>query len=110
MSGSPNSGGGSPSLNRPDETFNCEDLVIITNLASPKANVINSLTIGDVLRIQTRSDQGPIEAFDRNGRIAGSIISKEQLRLLDCINKGTEFEADVLLVENAQCQIQIHAL
>ena len=108
MSGSPG-GGGIPSINRPNENEICEDLVINTNLASPQAVVVNNLTEGEILSIHAITDQGPIQAFDENEQIAGTIISREQVRLLNCINKGIQYEAEVLSVRNGQCEIQIRA-
>ncbi|MFC4872119.1 hypothetical protein [Negadavirga shengliensis] len=108
MSG--NSNDGSPSINRPNENENCQELVINTNLASPQASVIGNLNKGDILTIQTASDQGPIQAYDENGQLAGNIVSREQIRLLNCIIGGTEYEAEVLAIENGQCKVQIRAV
>ncbi len=109
MSGS-SGGGGIPSINRPNENENCEDLVINTNLASPQAVVISNLNEGSILTIHAVSDQGPIQALDENGQVAGTIISREQVRILSCINNGTEYEAEILSIENGQCQVQIRAV
>lgn len=108
MSG--NSDGGIPSINRPSDNENCEGLVLNTNLASPRAEVIRSLSPGDVLNVQTASDQGPLQAFDLQGRLAGNIISREQVKLLGCILGGTIYEAEVLSVDNGQCRVQICAV
>jgi hypothetical protein len=109
MSGS-SGGGGIPSINRPNENEICEDLVINTNLASPQALIVNNLNEGDILSIHAITDQGPIQALDENGQVAGTIISREQVRLLNCINKGTQYEAEVISVGNGQCQVQIRAI
>lgn len=109
MSGN-SGGGGIPSINRPNENENCEDLVINTNLASPQAAVVNNLNKGNILTIQAISDQGPIHALNANGQVAGTIISREQVRILSCINNGTEYEAEILSIENGQCQVQIRAI
>jgi len=108
MSGS-SGGGGIPSINRPDEKDDCLELVIKTNLSTPLAPVISNLKTGDILSIHAVSDQGPIQALTKDGDLAGSIISREQVRLLSCINKGTTFIAEVLSVKNGQCQVQISA-
>ena len=109
MSGS-SSGGGIPSINRPQENERCENLVINTNLANPQAQVIESLRIGDILSVQIASDQGPIQALDDDGKLAGNIISREQVRLLNCIINGTEYVAEVIALENGQCSVQIRAV
>ena len=107
MSGS--SGGGIPSINRPDENDDCQGLVINTNLSTPQAAIISNLKSGEILSIHAASEQGPIQAITEDGIVAGTIISREQVRLLSCINKGTNFIAEVLLVKNGQCQVQISA-
>lgn len=103
-------GGGIPSINRPNEDEACENLVINTNLASPQAVVLNNLHVGNILSIHAITDQGPIQALDEDGHVAGTIISREQVRLLNCINNGTHYEAEVISVRNGQCQIQIRAI
>jgi hypothetical protein len=108
MSG--NSGGGGPSINQPNENESCENLVINTNLASPQANIIARLKKGDILKIQAITDQGPIQALDNNGQVAGGIVSREQVRLLRCINSGTNYAAEVLSIVDGQCSVQIKAV
>jgi hypothetical protein len=107
MSGS--GGGDGPSFSAPSQNDSCENIVINTNLASPQANVIANLTVGDRLDITAVTDQGPIQALDVNGQVAGNIISREQIRLLNCIRQGTVYVADVLEIDNGQCQVQIHS-
>lgn len=109
MSGS-SGGGGLPSVNRPNQNENCEDLVINTNLASPQAEVIDVLNRGDILEITIASDQGPIQAINQEGQLAGNIISREQVKLLNCIIGGTVYEAEVLSINDGQCNIQIRSI
>lgn len=105
MSG--NSGDSRPSINRPSFNENCEDLVINTNLASPQPEVLALLNVGDELTIYAASDQGPIQALNSSGDVAGSIVSREQIRLLNCINQGIQYIAEVLSLDQGQCQVQI---
>ena len=108
MSGN-SGGGGMPSINRPNENEDCSALVITTNLATPQAKVIGDLEVGDILSIRIATDQGPIQALNIDGEIAGSIVSREQVRLLNCIIGGTSYIAEVLSLEGGQCQVQIRA-
>ncbi|MAS21222.1 hypothetical protein [Leeuwenhoekiella palythoae] len=109
MSGS-SGGGGIPSINRPNQNENCEGLIINTNLASPQPEVVSSLNQGDFLEITIASDQGPIQAFDAEGNLAGNIISREQVKLLNCIISGTEYTAEVISISGGQCKIQIRPI
>ncbi len=109
MTGS-SGGGGTPTINRPGGNDDCQSLVINANLATPNIEVISQLEVGDMLDIQAATDQGPLRAVDRNGSIAGNILSREQLRLLSCIVRGTIFEAEVTAINEGQCTIQIRAI
>mgnify|MGYP001300122390 CR=1 FL=1 len=106
MSGSSGAGG---SINRPSENEDCANLVINTNLASPKADVIATLKEGDELKVQAATTQGPIQAL-RGNSVAGNIVTREQVRLLNCLNEGTEYIAEVLSITGGQCKIQVHAV
>lgn len=109
MSGSSNDGG-IPSINPSNSEDSCETLVINTNLSSPQAAVIQNLSVGDFLSIQAASDQGPVQAIDSKGAVAGSIMTREQIRLLNCIIAGTEYEAEILHINNGQCNVIIRAV
>ena len=109
MSGNSNDGGG-PSISRPSSNDNCDDLVIVLNLASPQAEVINTLNKGDVLSVQPLTEQGPIQVLDYEGHVAGTIVSREMVRLLNCINNGTDFGAEVLQINGGQCNVRIFAI
>jgi hypothetical protein len=109
MSGSGNSDY-MPIINNPIDNDNCSRLVIKTQLASPKVEVVSNLRKGDLLSITTASDQGPIQAFDSNQKLAGNIVSREQARLLNCINKGTNYKGEVISIDEGQCIIQIFAI
>ena len=101
--------GSVPSLNRPNENEICEDLVIVANLASPQVAVIDGLNEGDILTIVAASDQGPVQALNEQNQVAGTIFTREQVRLLNCINAGNVYIAEVLSIDNGQCQVQIRA-
>lgn len=108
MSG--NSGSSSPpSINRPNKGEDCEAMVITTHLASPKAPVLATLSPGDVLLLELASDQGPLQAFTEGGELAGNILSREQSRLISCILEGFNYQARVLEIDGAECQIEISA-
>ncbi len=106
------SGGGGgdddgPSINRPAEGELCENLVINANIASPQAEVIATLVRSYILNVSALSDQGPIQVTTQEGRIAGNIISRDQVRLLNCINGGAIYVAEVTSIDDGQCSVQI---
>jgi len=109
MSGS-SGGGGYPTINRPGGNDDCNSLIINANIASPNLDVLSRLEVGDQLDIVADSDQGPLKVVDSDGKIAGGILSREQIRLLSCIVKGVRFSAEIIKLNDAQCSIQIKAI
>lgn len=99
-------GGGIPTIDRPSNGENCSSLIINTNISSPQAEAVRNLSVGEILDVQAIGDQGPINLYD-NGILVGSIISREMIRLLSCIAKGFEYEAEVLSIEDGEVEIQI---
>jgi hypothetical protein len=89
----------------------CEDLVIVTQLASPKARVLQLFTAGSTLQIQEQeSPQGqPLIVALFNDEVAGSIITPLIFKLLNCIRSGTFYIADVISNNGGQVKIRISA-
>lgn len=83
------------------------DLRINTYLASPQAEAMEAMEVGSILAIHAVSATGPILAVSSNGETVGSIISREQIRLLKCLVKGVNFIAEVISINGAECRVQI---
>lgn len=87
----------------------CEDLVIFTNLASLDAEVLKNVNTGDVLPVETQSADGPVVVMKDN-EVLGTVLSGKLVQLLNCMNGGTEYEAEVIKIEDAVCQVKISAV
>lgn len=93
-------GGGDPS----DEC----DIHERTRLNSPDRTVLATLRVEDVLRL--RLENGPpvvLLALDSRGRPAGSITSSRLPQIIQCIRQGRTYQADVLALNGAICEVQI---
>src|SRR5690349_9995251 len=99
----------SPGPNRVVVETPCANLVINTQIATPIPGVVSTLKKGDILEVSVASATGPINLITSKGKLAGSILSRNQARLLSCINSGTEFVAEVISVKGAHCEVQIRA-
>lgn len=86
--------------------FDCDDLEIKTQLSSPVAEVIINLVPGDELILEMSPPTGPCEAIFK-GKIAGTIISKDLQKIIECIVKGHRFVAIVRSVSGARCAVTI---
>ncbi len=94
-------GGGSP----PNDLCN---IIETTTLNSPVGAVISALRTGDLLAVVFQA--GPpqrLVAEQSPGVLAGSITSPSMLQIIQCINSGVNYVAEVLSVKGAICQIRI---
>jgi hypothetical protein len=106
MSGSSGGGGG---FDNPQE--NCADLVIDTQLSSPKDDVVNHVEVGMALdmAIQTKGTTTVVVVLYK-GRVAGGIASPLVQRLRECINAGTKYRATVIAKTDGQVRVRVTAV
>src|SRR5438067_1933766 len=95
------SGGGPSRSPRPvgggGSTLDCGSIRFETNLASPQAGVVATLTIGDELevRLDTSGPRAIVVAVNVGGEVAGSIATRAG-QLVRCIREGFEYGARIL--------------
>jgi hypothetical protein len=94
-----------PYFNRNNATP-CEALIIRTQLFSPDDEVLANVSPGDKMEIILLKKEGPCVAI-HNGKIAGTIISKDLLQLIKCLNDGKIFSAKVRSVSKGVCALTI---
>ena len=104
MSGIDGTGGNPPS---PPE--NCEMLVIDTQVVSPKAIVIASIVVGDVLDVALDPSGTSINVL-RHGVIAGGLMAPAVPRLRRCIEGGTRYSARVVARQDALVRVRVSAV
>lgn len=87
----------------------CKSLVIITNLASVNVDVLKKAHEGDVLPVSAQSVDGPVVVM-KDDEILGTVLSSKLALLLNCMNGGTDYEAEIIKIEEAICQVKISAV
>lgn len=87
----------------------CANVLQSTILNSPNPLVINTLHIGDVLRIVLLSSTGPLVVQTNSGQTAGSITSASLHRLIECINNGFHFIAIVVEIDGGRCTVEVRS-
>jgi hypothetical protein len=88
---------------------NCDDLIIKTQLYSPDPDVLDNINTGDYLGVEVLGPKGPCVATHK-GKIAGTILSVEVLKLIMCISQGTKFRALVRRVTGGECAITVTSI
>lgn len=87
----------------------CLNLVIKTNLSSVDEKVLSNVAIGEILPVAAEGIDGPVRVL-KDGDILGTVLSGLLLELINCINNGTEYEATILKIDGAICQVKIAAV
>ena len=107
MSGSGGSGygGGFESI-----APSCENLVINTQISSPRMQVINKITVGAILDVAIEvMETISVVVVRHNGQTAGGVASPNVQRLRECLGQGTIYHAKVTAVNGPQVNIRIAA-
>jgi hypothetical protein len=106
MSGSGGGGGG------PDTpVLSCEDLVIHTQIASPKAAVVSKLSVGDILDVAVQMQGGTaVVVLLFKGKQAGGLASPHLGQLRECIQNGTTYQARVTGINGAAISVSVEAV
>lgn len=96
-------GGGGGAANDP-----CLSLRLRRNLEGPVPGVADGLQVGEVVPIVLIAGDPPIVVVnDVVGTTAGSIVPT--FRLLECLQQGIAFEADVLSTDGGFIQLEVRA-
>ena len=103
MSG--NGGGSGPSYSEMEE--DCSNVRFRTHLSSPVPEVVAELQVGDTLAVKYQPPRGPLYAQTSMGNKAGSIVTGEQVTLINCISKGYSYKAEVIKLAGGKCELEI---
>jgi hypothetical protein len=89
----------------------CSDLVINTQVSSPRAAVISRLKVGSMLDVEVRQEKSvTVVVLVLDGQIAGGIAAPEVQQLRECIQAGTAYTARVTSISGAQVGVRIAAI
>ncbi len=89
----------------------CEKLTINTQLSSPNPNVVPQLSVGCMLDIVQRYQNGlSLTEAIYQGNIVGGIASPQIQRMRECMNQGTIYVAQVTSINGGQVMVRVHAI
>lgn len=91
----------------PEDRDPC-DIVQQAPLNSPKADVIETISVGDVLAVSLnlRGDRPVLEVVSSAG-VAGALTHRGHLRVIQCIEDGREYKAVVLSISGGVVQVRV---
>lgn len=101
------SGSGGSYLGSDSPSDSCASLRFDTQLASPKAQVVAQLQVGDVLDIAFGQGGNQIVVALWNSVEAGGIVDPHLNQLRNCMNQGEQFQARVLSITGGQVRVRV---
>jgi hypothetical protein len=111
MSGSGGSGGGGGGGFGGGDDIDCRQLVINTQLSSPKADVVGALAEGTELQVGIDLVNGTSVVVAKLGDlVAGGLAAPETARLRQCLEQGHHFGATVVHVTGGQVRVRVHSV
>lgn len=99
-------GGSTSSFFARGTAIDCRSLVIRTQLLSPDPKILPSLKKGDKLTVALAGTNGPCVVNYKN-KFVGTIIHRQLLQLISCLNQGVRFEATIREVYEGSCLVTI---
>jgi hypothetical protein len=86
----------------------CETLVIDTQLSSPRAAVIATIVVGDLLDVELVNDGGNVVVVVKHhGQIAGGLSAPLLVRLRECMERGVVYRAQVTARRDALVRVRV---
>ena len=86
----------------------CDRLTSETTLTSPNRDVISQLNKGMLLDVEVdKSGARPVVRAMLNGQVAGSITSSIIQKLVECIDNGYSYVAEVISVQGGTCRVRV---
>ncbi|RQR53174.1 hypothetical protein DIE18_30685 [Burkholderia sp. Bp9125] len=80
----------------------------IAALNSPNPAVLPTLRVGTVLDVQLEFGPPPrLLAKDSSNNTAGTITSRSMLQIMECIQDGSIYVAEVLSISGGACQVRV---
>lgn len=89
--------------------FDCENGQIITTLSSADLEVLKKLALGTILEVEIGASESLV-VINADGEIAGSIVHPSTADIIECIQKGNVYEAEVVEINYPAYKIKIKSV
>ncbi|HAS0906758.1 hypothetical protein [Enterobacter cloacae] len=86
----------------------CQSLQFDAQLASPKAQVVIHLAIGNLLDVAFQNGNQQVVVALWHGQEAGGIVGPNLAQLRSCMSQGEQFQAKVLSVSGGQVRLRVY--
>jgi len=88
--------------------FDCETSQITTTVSSIDLDVLRKLSVGNVLGLEI-SENKTLILLDGDGEILGCILHLNTIDLIECIENGNEYKAEIISISGPACKVLIQS-
>jgi hypothetical protein len=101
--GGSGSGGWTPSA----PSSPCDELSFRSIVNSPQPAVISQLSQGDVLNVRLQAAPQTAVVVEYNGAVAGTLAGVQVSSLINCLQNGYDFVAEVRSIVGGKCTVEV---
>lgn len=76
-----------------------------TELRNTDSDILDGINIGDVFPVEVRDGRPCVVDYD--GQIIGSILESLGELILDCVEEGNGYRAEIIEIENQRCEVRV---
>lgn len=92
---------------RGNDVSKCETLSMEATLLSPAPLILATLKPKDVLSMEYTSPKGPVKIVTTRGDVAGTIMGKDMIELINCLEEGFTYRVIVKSISGGNCTVII---
>lgn len=101
--GGSGSGGWTPT----SSSDKCSTLSFEAQLNSPQAAVLATLHLGEYLSVELSALPRQVVQVVKNGAVVGAVTGSQTAQLINCLQNGYSFKAEVLSVTGGMCSVRV---
>lgn len=91
---------------RKKTALSCEMLEVETTLTKPEEEQLVTLAVGQILTVHVQERRVYVMFGDQ---IVGDVEAPENNRIIECVEAGTFYVAEILELTGAICKVKIYA-
>jgi hypothetical protein len=88
-------------------TNTCDQLSFRSSINSPQPSVISGLNKGDILKVVLQTIPQTAVVVEHQGTTAGALVGTKVNSLINCLQNGYQFVAEVLEVAGGRCTVEV---
>lgn len=85
----------------------CATLAFDAQVNSPQAAVLSTLVIGEHLSVELSALPRQVVQVERSGVVVGALTGPKTAQLINCLQNGYSFKAEVLSVSGGMCTVRV---